>query len=210
MYRKKSLIRRLLPWLIAAVLLACLIIFVFVPIYSQKEDTNSNPPVIGYYEGDEKPLTMENDALLFTMDPTTTRFQITEKVSGRVWDSTPADAEKDPIALTANKEMLSATLLVGYTTSSGEIILNNNAYAIQNQSYEIKQQEDGSIRVDYSVGQIERKNVLLPLRMRCPRRARNRPPPIIRSMSRINWIRRITRMKSSPCILLLRNSRCIS
>ena len=156
MYRKKSLIRRLLPWLIAAVLLACLIIFVFVPIYSQKEDTNSNPPVIGYYEGDEKPLTMENDALLFTMDPTTTRFQITEKASGRVWDSTPADAEKDPIALTANKEMLSATLLVGYTTSSGEIILNNNAYAIQNQSYEIKQQEDGSIRVDYSVGQIER------------------------------------------------------
>ena len=156
MYRKKSLIRRLIPWLIAAVLLACLIIFVFVPIYSQKDEVNENQPVIAYYEGDDKALTMENDDLLFTMDPMTTRFTIAEKATGRVWDSTPADADKDPIALTANKEALSSTLLVGYTTSSGEIILNNNAYSMANQTYEIQPQEDGSIRVDYSIGQIER------------------------------------------------------
>ena len=88
MYRQKSLIRRLIPWLIVAIALACLVIFVFVPIYSQKEDTNTNPPVISYYEGDETPLVMENDDLVFTMDPTTTRFQIVEKASGRTWDST--------------------------------------------------------------------------------------------------------------------------
>ena len=156
MYRQKSLIRRLIPWLIVAIALACLVIFVFVPIYSQKEDTNTNPPVISYYEGDETPLVMENDDLVFTMDPTTTRFQIVEKASGRTWDSTPADGDKDPIALTANKEALSATMLVGYTTSSGEITMNNNAYSIANQTYQLKQQEDGSIRVDYSVGKIDR------------------------------------------------------
>ena len=59
MYRKQSLIRRLIPWLITAIALACLVIFVFVPIYSQKEDTNANPPVISYYEGDETLPTKE-------------------------------------------------------------------------------------------------------------------------------------------------------
>ena len=34
--------------------------------------------------------------------------------------------------------------------------MNNYTYSIQNQSYDLRQQEDGSIRVDYSVGQIER------------------------------------------------------
>ena len=156
MYRKKSLIRRLIPWLIAAAVLACLIIFVFVPIYSQKEEANEEQPVIAYYEGDDKALTMENDDLVFTMDPMTTRFQVVEKVTGRTWDSTPKDADKDPIALTANKEALGATLLIGYTTSSGEITLNNNAYSMANQTYQLNQQDDGSIRVDYAIGQIER------------------------------------------------------
>ena len=160
MYRKKSLIRRLIPWLIAAALLACLILFVFVPIYTQKEPENERVPSISYYE-EENPqaLTLENDKLLFTMDPTTTRFSVTEKDTGRVWDSTPADADQDPIALTGNKEMLGSTLLVGYTTSSGEMILNNNAYSIVNKTYQIDAQTD-SIRVDYAIGQIERIYIL--------------------------------------------------
>ena len=154
--RKKSLIRRLIPWLVFLAVLAALILFVFVPIYSQKDDVDENPPVISYYEGDDKPLVMENDDLLFEMDPMTTRFTVTEKASGRVWDSTPADAAQDSIALTSNKEMLSATLLVTYTTSGGEVTINNNAYSMANQTYDIVPQEDGSVRVDYSIGKIER------------------------------------------------------
>ena len=36
MKKKKSLILRLLPWLIVLAAIAALVIFVFVPIYSQK------------------------------------------------------------------------------------------------------------------------------------------------------------------------------
>ena len=156
MSTRKSLIRRLIPWIVAAAVLAALVFFVFVPIYSQKDTVDENPPEISYLEEGGKPLVMENDDLVFTMDPETTRFQITEKASGRVWDSTPADAQQDSIALTANKEQLSSTLLVTYTTSGGEVTMNNNAYSIMNQSYVVNMQEDGSIRVDYSIGQIER------------------------------------------------------
>ena len=156
MRRKKSLIRRLIPWVIVAGALAALVIFVGIPLYSQVETEIANPPVISYYEGDDKPLTMENDSLLFEMDPSTTRFKITEKATGRVWNSNPDKAESDPIAQAANKGILMSTLLVTYTTSSGEVTLNNYNNAMQNQTYDVAQQEDGSIRVNYSVGKIER------------------------------------------------------
>ena len=157
--RRKSLIRRLLPWIIAAVLIAALVIFVGIPLYSQKEESTLEPPVIAYYEGEEKELTLENDNLLFSMDPSTTQFTLTEKATGRVWRSNPEDAEQDPIALSQNKDMLSSTLLVTYTTSGGEVTMNNYSYSIKNQSYTVVPEED-AIRVNYSVGQIERTYII--------------------------------------------------
>ncbi len=154
--RKKPLWRRLLPWLVTLVILGALIFFVYVPIYSQKETVNERPPQISYYEGDTQALTMENDQLLFEMDPATTRFKVTQKESGRVWLSNPADAEQDPIALGSNKDMLMSTLIVTYTTSGGEVGMNNYTYSMQNQTYDVGYQEDGSIRVNYSIGAIER------------------------------------------------------
>ncbi len=164
MEKKKSLILRLLPWLIvlaALAALAALVVFVFVPIYSQKETTISEPPVIHYYDGDGKKLTMENDQLLFEMDGSTTQFQITDKQTGKVWYSNPADREQDKIALSQNKEFLSSTLNVTYTATGGEIELNNYGYSIMNQNYVVNQAEDGSIRVDYAIGKIE-KDYLIP------------------------------------------------
>lgn len=154
--RKKSLIRKLVPWFFSTLLIAALVIFVGIPLYSQKEVVNENPPVVSYYEGNGEPLTMENSDLLFEMDAATTQFTVTEKESGRVWRSNPEDASSDPIALALNKDALLSTLIVTYTTSGGEVSMNNYTYSIKNQSYEILPQEDGSIRVNYSVGQIER------------------------------------------------------
>ena len=156
MRRRKSLIRRLIPWVLILGALAALVIFVGIPLYSQQETEYVEPPVISYYEGDDATLSMENDNLLFEMDPATTRFQVKEKATGRVWKSNPDNVANDPVAQTSNKEILSSTLLVTYTTSSGEVSLNNYAYSMQNQTYSVKKQEDGSIRVDYSVGRIER------------------------------------------------------
>ena len=158
--RKKSLIRRLIPWIIILAALAALVIFVGIPLYGQQEEEITNPPAIAFYDGDGAALTMENDRLLFEMDSNTTQFQVTDKESGKVWRSNPEGAEQDRIAKSLNKDMLSSTLIVTYTTSGGEVSLNNYTYAIQNQSYLLKQQDDGSIRVDYTVGQIERSFLL--------------------------------------------------
>lgn len=156
MRRNKSLVRRLIPWVIFIAACAALVIFVGIPLYGHQETEEVRAPSVWYYEGDGKELTMENDQLLFAMDPQTTRFTVTEKTTGRIWRSNPENAAQDPIAQATNKEMLQSTLLVTYTNSGGEVSLNNNTYSMANQTYQILPQEDGSIRVDYAVGRIER------------------------------------------------------
>ena len=152
----KKVITRLLTWLIVLALLAAFVVFVGIPLYSEEETVHLLNPNIMYYEGDNKTLTMENEKLSFEMDPTTTYFKVTDKTSGREWLSNPADADKDPLAVSANKETLKATAIVTYSTSSGTVDLNNYKYSIENGNYSITQQEDGSIRVDYAIGKIEK------------------------------------------------------
>ena len=154
MRRRKSLVRRLIPWILFLAACAALVYFVGIPLYGQQETEKIGPPVVSYYEGNSQELLMENDRLLFSMDPGTTRFTVTEKETGRIWRSNPENAAKDPIAQAGNKDMLNSTLLVTYTNSGGEVTLNNKTYCMNNQTYEIQPQEDGSIRVNYAIGRI--------------------------------------------------------
>ncbi len=152
----KKIILRLLSCAIVLALLAALTVFVIIPLFSEEEVEHLLNPSIYYYEGDKKPLTMESDKISFELDPTTTHFKVTDKATGREWLSNPADAAGDKVANAANKENLQATLLVTYTTSSGSVELNNFKYSIENGNYEILKQDDGSIRVNYAIGKIEK------------------------------------------------------
>ncbi len=155
-----KIVKRLLPWLIGLVLVAALVIFVGIPLYSEDETEFQYTPIIYTYEGDKKPLTMENDYLSFEMDPTTTHFTVVDKASGAQWLSNPANAAKDPIANSNHKEILQSTAIVTYSTSLGVVDMNNFKNSIENGNYQITQQEDGSIRVDYSIGKIEKKYLI--------------------------------------------------
>jgi hypothetical protein len=129
--RKKSLLRRLIPWMIAAVLIALLVIFVGIPLYGQQEEEVNDPPTVSYFEDSGLDLTLENDYLSFVMDPSTTQFTLTEKETGRVWNSNPADAAQDKVALSQNKDTLDSTLIVTYTTSGGEVSITPVAITIE-------------------------------------------------------------------------------
>ncbi len=155
--KKSHFLRNLIILLIVAAAVAALVIFVFIPIYSEKETTYGADPVVYGYDGDGKAMVLENDRLLFELDPTTTQFQITDKANGKIWYSNPQDRDKDPIALSSNKEELSSTFDVTYTTNGGEVTLNNYAYSQQNQTFQISQPDEESIRIDYSIGKIERE-----------------------------------------------------
>ena len=154
--KKKSFIWRLLPWLIVLAALAALVVFVGIPLYAPEVPRDIPAPVVAYYEGDETPITMENDALLFEMDPKTTYFKVTNKANGQEWLSNPADPSADPLAMAANKEMLQTTLNLTYATTTGPVDMNNYKFSIENGTYTVAQQEDGSVRVDYAIGKIEK------------------------------------------------------
>ncbi len=159
MRKDKSLLRRLIPWIIFLCAAAALVIFVGIPLYGPQPPDTVEPPVISYYEGDKKPLTMENDQLRFVLDPTTTQFTLTEKASGREWLSNPKDAAQDKQAISANKALLQSTLVVTYSSANGVIDFNNYQFSVENGSYLVDQTED-SIDVTYSVGRIEKIFIL--------------------------------------------------
>ena len=125
MRKKKSIVRRLIPWLVALALIAAIVIFIGIPLYGPQPEEKLEAPVIDYYEDGAKTLTMENDHFLFEMDATTTQFKLTEKATGREWLSNPADAKNDPIAITSNLGVLQSTLIVTYSYASGSMDFNN-------------------------------------------------------------------------------------
>lgn len=154
--KQKSILRKLLSAVIVLVILAVAFVLIIRPLYGEQESVTENPPVVNRFEGKGQTLTMENDTLLFSLNTADTTFSVTEKESGRVWYSNPTDRANDKIALTNNKEILSSTLVLSYTTTSGPTDMNNYAYSIKDGTYVVCQEEDGSIRVDYSVGKLGR------------------------------------------------------
>ena len=160
MSMKKKILPRLIIWAIVLGLLASLVYFVFIPMYTQTEESFGETPEIHGYSGDGKQITMESDRLLFKMDPTTTMFDVTDKKTGKVWYSNPQDRAKDPIAMGVNSQQLSSTLNVTYTTSGGEVELNNYTYSMENQTYDVVVNEDGSVTVNYAIGKIEKEYII--------------------------------------------------
>lgn len=160
MNNKKKILPRLIICAVVLAVLACLVIFVFIPIFTQKEVTYGEKPTIYGYTGNGKPITMESDRLLFKMDPNTTMFEVKDKKTGKTWYSNPQDRDSDKIALGVNKYQLSSTLNVTYTTSGGEVELNNYTNSMENQTYDVVVNEDGSVTVNYSIGKIEKEYVI--------------------------------------------------
>ena len=160
MRKKRSVIRRLLPWMVFCILVVLLVVFVGIPLYAPQEQESEKPPVISYYEDGAQTISMENEHLRFEMDAQTTQFQLTEKKTGRVWNSNPADAAQDSIAVSTNKNILQSTMIVTYSSASGVIDFNNYEYSIMNGTYRIEQPSPDEVRVTYSVGKIEKIYIL--------------------------------------------------
>ena len=70
---KKKIIRRLILWVVALAALAALILFGFVPIYSEKEVSSGREPHLVFYEGDGNNVIIET-FLLYMSNGYTTRL----------------------------------------------------------------------------------------------------------------------------------------
>lgn len=156
--KKKKLILRLVILFIVLVLLGAFA-FVLYKVYTNPESGSygKDPEIIDFDSSSApKEYLMESDALKFELDPETTYFTLTDKANNTVWYSNPENWSSDAIAKSSNLDFLGSTLTVTYSTFGPDIELNNYKYSIANRNYRVSQLEDGSVQVEYTIGEIER------------------------------------------------------
>ena len=117
---RNNRIKDFLKSLIFPVILTTIILVgVFVVINYQNKPEEEEIIEIHAYAGDDKPIVMENEALKFTMDPSSTQFTVEVKDSHKIWYSNPEGAENDAAALPEEKNKLQSPLLISYAVETG-------------------------------------------------------------------------------------------
>ena len=161
---REQAVRSMLKSLLFPLILLAVIAGGILLILNYRAVPEEEEPIRIYgFEGDKAPIVMENDRLLFTMDPTDTQFTLEVKSSGKVWNSNPEGVAADTLALSEEKNRLESTLLMSYSIVSGlEVAFNTDAYSVKNGIYEIEQGND-YVRVNYSLGDVEREYVIPPV-----------------------------------------------
>ena len=165
--RKAEMKEAFVGWLKSMIAPVIITVIILVGILVIINFQNAAEPVeivgLNGYDGTTDPIVMENQELKFTLDPVTTQFTLEVKGTGAVWYSNPPDAATDPMALAAEKGRLQSTLLMTYSTRAGlDTTYDNFNYGVDNGLYEIEQGE-GYIRVNYSIGNVEREYVIPPV-----------------------------------------------
>ena len=148
-----------------AVAVVALLIFIAVKLANKPEVYEIVKPY--FYEVEEgvtvPDMVLESDDLIFTLDPATTHFTVKKKSTGKVWSSYAKGAEDDPIALGSEKERLLSNLILTYTQVNGlETTFDSNSVSVANKYYEVVE-EDGAVKVRYSMGNIEREYIVPPV-----------------------------------------------
>ena len=154
--KKRKWIRRTVFWVVFLALVALFVWKVGIPLFANDENTKVHQVVPYGYDGSEEPVVMENAHLKFELDPVTTRFTVTDKRNGAVWESSPSGIDKDPIAQPVEKNRLQSELTLIYSISTGmETLLTSQEYSVVNQVYEIVPEEN-AVKANFSVGRISR------------------------------------------------------
>lgn len=161
--RKAALARRLKALIAPALILAVIAVGVLVITFWKEEEEPAEIVKVNAFEGAEEQYILENEKLLFVMDAKTTQFSVTVKDTGKVWYSNPQEADGDPLAMGQEKSKLKSTLLLTYSTINGvDTLYNNYDYSMQKSIYDIEQNGD-SIKVKYSLGDVEKEFVIPPV-----------------------------------------------
>jgi ElaB/YqjD/DUF883 family membrane-anchored ribosome-binding protein len=108
------------------------------------------------YEEDQASYTLENEDIKFSLDPSTTYFEIIDKSNNATWTSNPVDGANDSKADEQSKKNLRSTLIIEYGDSTGiKTLYNVFQYSIEKGNYQVSQQKD-AIQVDYTIGDLQK------------------------------------------------------
>ncbi len=97
----------------------------------------------------DSPLTFEEGDLNLTLNPENCNIAVTEKSSGRVWNSNPTSEEELSTATGVAKTMLLSQLAVNFVGNTNQLVKTNSyASSVKKGTYDIYKIQNG-FRVDY-------------------------------------------------------------
>lgn len=157
---KKAILEKAKSLIGPMILLIIILIGIFV-VLNYKNVEEEEPVIrVNGFDGITDDIVMENDKLIFTMNPKTTQFSVQVKGTDKIWYSNPEGAEADPLALANEQYNLQSTLLMTYSQSTGlKTDFNSYEYSVEKGLYEIEA-TDNSVRVKYSIGKIDREFII--------------------------------------------------
>ncbi len=162
---KTAIINQIKRLIVPVILCAIILAGVYVVVNYEGKEVKEDPVRINGYEGTKDPIVLESNSLKLTMDPTNTQISVEVKSTGKVWYSNPQGVADDASILLADREKLQSTVLMTYGVQSGlGPELDSFKYSAKNGTYAIETGED-YIRVDYSMGDIEREYVCPPVKL---------------------------------------------
>ncbi|MDR0553356.1 MAG: DUF5696 domain-containing protein, partial [Treponema sp.] len=104
----------------------------------------------------ETELTLENEALLLRFIPGTAEILVTNKSTGTVWRTNPADAAADPGAEPVTRDLLQSQFILTYTDDAGlETTFSSRRDSVQDGRYEYALVNNG-VEVSYTAGNVAR------------------------------------------------------
>jgi hypothetical protein len=125
-----------------------------------KDETQNKVIETNAYVQDKDSYVLENDKIKFTLDSSTTYFQVLDKTNDTTWESNPTDGAFDEYADAESKKYLQSTLLLEYCTDTGiRTTYNNFEFSIEKQLYSIEEGQD-YIQVHYTIGDIKKEFTL--------------------------------------------------
>ena len=147
-----------------SIILALIIVVAVIFVINYKPATEEKEVVQPYtFEGDDQAVVIDNGQLKLTMDPLTTAFELEVKESGKVWRSNPENVADDAMALEDQKAFLQSPLVMSYSITQGlETTYSSYGFSTNNGIYEIVP-GDNEIRVNYSLGNVEKEYVVPPV-----------------------------------------------
>lgn len=151
---RKQKIIQFLKDMIAPMVLLIIVIALFVYGANKKKLDDVVPmPELYEYDGTTTPFVLEKGDLVFSLDPATTMFTVTNKKTGAVWDSNPADILEGASDEVANK--LKSQLIVEYSDEVGAQYetYGTSKYSVEKLIYNVSQNGD-CVTVDYSIGDV--------------------------------------------------------
>ena len=151
---RKQKIIQFLKDMIAPMVLLIIVIALFVYGANMKKLDDVVPmPELYEYDGTTNEFVLEKGDLVFKLDPTTTMFTVTNKKTGKVWDSNPEDILAGATDEITNK--LKSVLIVEYSDEVGAQYetYGTSKYSVEKQIYNVSQSGD-CVTVDYSIGDV--------------------------------------------------------